>query len=137
MRNGIPPDQTLASADSGGATAARADLLTEASDDRIADVFSRLADTVAVLDGANTGAPIADPWAEEKVDLEEEDFEKEPAELEEQGGVDDPVRMYLREIGKVYLLSGADEKRLARSMEEAKHVDAIETGWEAAHGRLP
>ena len=39
--------------------------------------------------------------------------------LEEQEGIDDPVRMYLREIGKVYLLSGADEKRLARQMERA------------------
>ena len=33
-------------------------------------------------------------------------------------GIVDPVRMYLREIGRVGLLSGEDERRLARKMEE-------------------
>src|SRR5574338_443266 len=114
------------------------DLLTEASEDRIAEVFSRLADTVAVLDGARNGhAPVADPWAaetDEKPEVEDE-AEKEAVPLEEQEGVDDPVRMYLREIGKVYLLSGADEKRLARHMEEAKHVERIEKAWLAEKRR--
>ncbi len=72
------------------------------------------------------GALAADGWAEgpERAEIEDEEIEKEAVPLEEQEGIDDPVRMYLREIGKVYLLSGADEKRLARQMEEAKHIDA-------------
>ncbi len=135
MRNGRPADDALVATEADDA-APRPDVLNEATDDRIADVFSRLADTVAVLDRSSNGVVIADPWAEEKDEIEEEDLEKDAAALEEQG-VDDPVRMYLREIGKVYLLSGADEKRLARSMEEAKHIEAIETRWEASHGRLP
>ncbi len=119
-----------------------ADLLTDASEDRIADVFSRLADTVAVLDGVHhtNGALPADPWsadAPDKAEIDADELEKEPLPLEEQEGVDDPVRMYLREIGKVYLLSGADEKRLARQMEEAKHIEAIERRWLAEHNRLP
>jgi RNA polymerase primary sigma factor len=49
--------------------------------------------------------------------------------------IDDPVRMYLKEIGKVFLLTGADEKRLGRQMEEGRYVRAIEEAYVAAHGR--
>ncbi len=45
--------------------------------------------------------------------------------------------MYLREIGKVYLLSADDEKRLARQMEETKHVERIEKRWSEEHSRHP
>ena len=48
--------------------------------------------------------------------------------------VADPVRMYLREIGKIYLLTGADEKHLAREVEERNHVKAIEEAYIAAYG---
>ncbi len=60
--------------------------------------------------------------------------EAETIPLEEQEGIDDPVRMYLREIGKVYLLTAADEKRLARSMEEGKHIQRIQKRWLEEHG---
>ena len=40
------------------------------------------------------------------------DFAKKVAE--DASKLDDPVRMYLREIGKVPLLTAADEKRLSR-----------------------
>src|SRR6476660_3163783 len=120
MRNGRSSDDELVTAENEAAP--RTDGLTDATDDRIADVFSRLADTMAVLDGGSNRVAVADPWAEEKDEPEQEDLEKDAVTLEDQAAVDDPVRMYLREIGKVYLLSGADEKRLARSMEEAKHV---------------
>ena len=43
--------------------------------------------------------------------------------------------MYLREIGKVFLLTADDEKRLARSMEEGKHIQRIERRWLEEHGR--
>ncbi|MBF6601058.1 MAG: RNA polymerase sigma factor RpoD [Dehalococcoidia bacterium] len=134
-------DQSTATLN-GDAPVDQADLLTEASEDRIAEVFSRLADTVAVLDAAHAGtngATEIDAWigdAAGKAESEDGEPEK-PAALEEQEGVDDPVRMYLREIGKVVLLSGADEKRLARYMEEAKHIEAIEKRWLGETNRLP
>ncbi len=40
--------------------------------------------------------------------------------------VDDPVRMYLREIGRVTLLTAADERRLALQLASYKHIDKFE-----------
>src|SRR5439155_22971769 len=136
---GSKPLEDIAVSVNGDDVTHRADVLTEASEDRIADVFSRLADTVAVLDGTRSGAAPVDPWADtsEKEEAEDEELGKESVPLEEQEGVDEPVRMYLREIGKVFLLSGADKKRLARAMEEAKHVEVIEKRWLDGQARLP
>ena len=57
--------------------------------------------------------------------------------VDEAVGIDDPVRMYLREIGKVPLLTAADEKRLARAMEEWLHVEAIQLRFREEHEREP
>lgn len=54
---------------------------------------------------------------------EEIDWEEE-ADLEAAEMIDDPVRMYLREIGRVSLLTAKDERRLARRMENGKHIGA-------------
>jgi RNA polymerase primary sigma factor len=115
-----------------------AEVVDAVADDGFSDVYNRLADSVAVIGASRNGAA-PDPWGAGpgRAEIEEEDAEKEPVPLEEQEGIDDPVRMYLREIGKVYLLSGADEKRLARQMEEAKHIDAIEKRWLEERNRLP
>ena len=51
--------------------------------------------------------------------------------------VDDPVRMYLREIGRVYLLTAEDERRLARKMEEGKYLDSIWDEFYEAAGEEP
>ena len=71
----------------------------------------------------------------------EEEEEEEDTSLalltEESEGIDDPVRMYLREIGKVYLLTADDEKHLARQMEEGLHLQAIESGYVEAYGHPP
>ncbi len=51
--------------------------------------------------------------------------------------VDDPVRMYLREIGRVYLLTAEDERRLARKMEEGAYLDNIWDEFYDAVGEEP
>ncbi len=80
-------------------------------------------------------------WVEpEAAKPEEEEPEKEieaGISLEDQEGIDDPVRMYLREIGKVSLLTADDEKRLARQMEEGKHIQRLEKHWQEMHGQAP
>jgi RNA polymerase primary sigma factor len=50
---------------------------------------------------------------------------------------DDPVQMYLSEIRKVSLLSDRDEKRLARQIEEGKHVREIAEQWVRDRGHEP
>ncbi|MDO8490506.1 MAG: RNA polymerase sigma factor RpoD [Dehalococcoidia bacterium] len=65
----------------------------------------------------------------------EEELE-EPAELEAETGpelagdeiIDDPVRVYLHEIGRIYLISAAQEKELAKEREKGKYVKGIEEG---------
>ena len=59
------------------------------------------------------------------------------ADEDEGEGLDDPVRMYLREIGKVYLLTADDEKHLARQREEWLHLDAICKRYQQAYGHPP
>ncbi|HXG36875.1 MAG TPA: sigma-70 family RNA polymerase sigma factor, partial [Dehalococcoidia bacterium] len=74
-------------------------------------------------------------WGEPDLEKLEEEAEKEVEELELEEGIDDPVRMYLREIGKVNLLTAADEKRLARQMEERDYIQKTEQRIQEAQGR--
>ncbi len=99
------------------------------------DSFRRVADMLE-----NRGR--SDIWSEPEIKITQETEEEREAAtsgipLEDQEGIDDPVRMYLREIGKVFLLSAADEKLLARQMEEGQHIEAIEEAWVQQHGAEP
>ncbi len=58
-----------------------------------------------------------DPPLEEIVDLEEEEL-VDPNTLVDSFAIDDPVRMYLKEIGKVPLLSPEEEIDLAQKMSD-------------------
>ncbi len=111
----------------------------DGTDEAFGDAFTRLADSVVAVPPSRNGALPIETWSEgpARAEIEELDVEKEPVPLEEQDGLDDPVRMYLREIGKVHLLSGSDERRIARQMEEAKHLAATDKHWLELHGRLP
>ena len=51
--------------------------------------------------------------------------------------IDDPVRMYLREIGRVSLLKAAEERILARTMEADKHITRLEKELTSPEGRSP
>ena len=84
---------------------------------------------------------------EEKVPAKEE-LEGEPEspvaelpipleQIEEPGIVDDPVRMYLHEIGRVPLLTGKDEKMLAQKMEQGKRIREIKEKFLEGYGRSP
>jgi RNA polymerase primary sigma factor len=83
-------------------------------------------------------------WGEPNaIDLEkpESNVDMEPEipleRLEEQEVIDDSVRMYLHEIGRVPLLTAEDEKNLAKQMEEGRRVADIKNEWLKKNGRLP
>lgn len=71
---------------------------------------------------------------EEKEETAQLDLEIEPVEHET---IDDPVRMYLHEIGKVPLLTADDEKTLASRIEEAKYLERIEELYLQRYGEYP
>jgi RNA polymerase primary sigma factor len=61
----------------------------------------------------------------------------EPAEAEAQETADDPVRLYLHEIGKVHLLTGRDERVLAKKIEAAKRIKEIKQYHSQSYGKPP
>ncbi len=83
-------------------------------------------------------------WREvRQLDFEKEDTDQDvetetPLEQsEEQEVVDDPVRMYLHEIGRVHLLTADEEKYLARKMEEGRRIKEIRQSYLLKNGREP
>jgi len=74
-------------------------------------------------------------WGQPAVEKLEKEAAREIASIQLEEGIDDPVRMYLREIGKVNLLTAADEKKLARSMEDGDYIQRIENAHYEMTGR--
>lgn len=75
-------------------------------------------------------------------DAEKTNFDTKPLEFkdidfDEHETIDDPVHVYLREIGKVQLLTANDEKELASRLEEAKYLGRIVRRWNQQNGRDP
>jgi len=69
--------------------------------------------------------------------VEEAEELKPPTPLEEHEISDDSARMYLREIGRVPLLTVGEEKLLCRKIELGRALDAIEESHYRKHKRLP
>jgi RNA polymerase primary sigma factor len=99
------PDETLV--DAGGAATA----LLEAA----------VADAVEAVAAEDANVPPAKVPATKAAAAVAAADEADNSEL-----IDDPVRMYLREIGRVTLLNAADERRLAQEFQSGKHVKVAE-----------
>jgi len=103
-------------------------LLTPVDEQESFDLFSKLQDEESMDALDSTKEPPADwePGPEDEVDNManakwddlRDGFGIVVADLE--SSLDDPVRMYLREIGRVPLLSAEEEVRLAQRMERGK-----------------
>ena len=70
-----------------------------------------------------------DAPAEELNELKEEEV-VDPNTMVENFGIDDPVRMYLKEIGKVALLTAEEELHLAKGMSDGNDAQSTLDAWE-------
>ena len=92
----------------------------------------------------STQFPLQSQNDEEVPTHEKLDTEFHPPELEipleplgEQEIVDDPVRIYLHEIGRVHLLTARDEQLLAKRIEVGKRITEIKQDYLQRYGREP
>ncbi len=83
------------------------------------EVLDIIGDDVEQIDAVITALVVQAPLLDEEADDEEEAARALERVLDAEGApVDDPVRMYLREIGRVRLLKGTEEVELAQAMRD-------------------
>jgi len=73
----------------------------------------------------------------EELLAEEAEESKPPAALGDYEVIDDSVRMYLQEVGRVALLTANEEKVLCREMELGRYVEKIEYNHFRKHQKFP
>ena len=85
--------------------------------DQIYDSLETLGVDIGTTEAIDSSIDDMEPPMEEIAGIEEEEL-VDPNELVDSFSTDDPVRMYLKEIGKVSLLSADEEISLATAMSE-------------------
>ena len=85
--------------------------------DQIYDSLETLGIDIGTAEAIDNSIDDIEPPMEEIAEIEEEEL-VDPNELVDSFSTDDPVRMYLKEIGKVSLLSADEEISLATAMSE-------------------
>jgi RNA polymerase primary sigma factor len=87
----------------------------EIDKDQLDDIYDSLTSMGIEVVSEDDDAPVENDGIE---DTKEEEEEEVDISIPKGMNIDDPVRMYLKEIGKVPLLSGEEEISLAKRMEE-------------------
>ena len=102
--------------------------------DQIYDSLEQLSIEVGSTDAADADDGDDEPPMEALAEVEEEEL-IDPNELVDSFSIDDPVRMYLKEIGKVSLLSADEEISLASEMTAG--MQAAQQLAQANAGEIP
>jgi RNA polymerase primary sigma factor len=113
------------------------------SDDKSSTVFGAKLESDKDMENSDISES-DDIWVKDKQFEEDEededldfDLELSTDDIAEQDITDDPVRIYLHEIGRVHLLTAEDEKNLAKRMEESKYINEIRQEYTRKNGRQP
>ena len=112
-------------------------------DDLSDDGFIQTGPTTAELEKIPEEiAALEIPWRETAVGQEHDKHEPEnpndPVEnFEDREVFEDPIRMYLHEIGRVHLLTAANERDLARKIEQGRYMANIKSDWLRQYGHYP
>ena len=88
---------------------------TDGRNEKLRSIVSRLQENGVTVRAETAPAAVVD-----------EDVEAARRVIAEATSLEDPVRLYLREIGKVDLLTAADEKRLSRSVVQRELIREIQ-----------
>ena len=91
--------------------------------DQVYDSLEALSIDISTDEDLLPDLPDEEPAAEEIAEVEEEEL-VDPNSLVNNFSIDDPVRMYLKEIGKVPLLSPDEEVDLAQKMSQGYEAQA-------------
>ncbi len=105
----------------------------------LSDLLQRAQEAREASQSANGAAPLPDgqrPENQSRRIIEKRLVGREGV-VEEAEGIEDAVRMYLREIGRVNLLTAQDERDLSRQMEEGNWIRDFEEDWRRLQGRWP
>lgn len=95
--------------------------------DQFYDILENLG--IALVIGSMSCRETEDAPVEELTELKEEEVVDTNA-MVESFGIDDPVRMYLKEIGKVSLLTADEELRLAKGMSDGNEAQEKLDAWQ-------